>query len=449
MMNFRNYPRCSAHVETSVKEESTMEHFTTFYRQGQSKMRPANLVAAVALLSMFCFESASAQGVVRAWGMGGTGAATSRGLEAVAFNPANLAFSHGTTVGLAAVAVDVHNNSFSLDRYNAVTGQYLNSADKAELLSDIPDNGLKLDADLNASALGFQMGSFAFSLNGIGAGQGNLDKDYFDLVLNGNQLGQSIDFSNTWGDGYAVGTATVSYGRVIRDTEDSQLSLGLNARYLQGFYEIHVDEAYGVLNTNLTEISGEAFVATQSSQGGQGYGLDIGLAYRTAAGWDFGLTFDNVLGRISWTEGLERQEMRVTANDVNLLNGDLNKAVADADTTFAGESYTTHLPQRARLGAARQFGNFMVAADYIQGFSERGITSTHPLLNTGVEWQVASFFAPRVGLSSGGERGNSASVGVGLKLGPWQVDAAAIARSGLTPGASKGLGVAFGSVLQF
>ncbi|MFT5233516.1 MAG: hypothetical protein ACI9UQ_001550, partial [Candidatus Krumholzibacteriia bacterium] len=249
-----------------------------------------------------------------------------------------------------------------------------------------------------------------FSFNGIGAGQGNLDKDYFDLVLNGNQLDQSVDFSNTWGDGYAVGTATVSYGLVVRDTGDSQLSVGVNARYLQGLYEMHVDEAYGVLNTSLSEINGEAFIATQSSEGGQGFGMDLGLAYHTSNDWNFGLAFDNVIGQINWTEGLERQEMRVTANDVNLLNGDLDKAVADADTSFAGESYTTNLPQRARLGAAHKFGEFMVAADYIQGFANRGVTSTRPLFNTGVEWQVASFFVPRVGLSSGGERGNSASL---------------------------------------
>lgn len=439
MMNFNQIAKTDNH-KTAGKDEIMSTRRNT---------KRASVVITAVMLCLFNIAPVQAQGIVRAWGMGGVGTATSRGLEAVSYNPANLAFSQGTTIGLAAIAIDVHNNAISLDRYNAITGQYLDSNDKAQLLNDIPESGLKLDADLNASALGFHMGHFAFSVSGLGAGQGNLDKDYFDLVLNGNQLGESVDFSNTWGDGYAVGTATVSYGRLIRDTGDSQLSLGVNARYLHGVYEIHVDEAYGVLSTSLTEISGEAFVATQSSQGGQGFGLDLGLAYHTAGGWAFGLAFDNVLGQINWTEGLERQEMRVTANDVNLLNGDLDKAVADADTTFAGQSYTTHLPQRARLGAARKFGDFVIAADYIQGFADRGVTSTQPLLSTGVEWQLASFFTPRVGLSSGGERGNSASVGLGLKFGPWHIDAAAIARSGLTPGASKGVGVALGSVLQF
>jgi phospho-N-acetylmuramoyl-pentapeptide-transferase len=52
-------------------------------------------------------------------------------------------------------------------------------------------------------------------------------------------------------------------------------------------------------------------------------------------------------------------------------------------------------------------------------------------------------------LSTGGARGNSASAGVGIKAGPWRIDAAAVTRSGLSAGESKGVGVALGSVLEF
>lgn len=401
------------------------------------------------LLALLLAGPAQAQGVVRAWGMGGASTAGSRGLEAVTYNPANLAFSNGTTVGLAAAAIDVHNNALSLDRYNEITGQYLDSADKAALLSDIPESGFKLDADMNASVLGFQTGSFALTFNGFGAGQGNLDKDYFDLVLNGNQLGETVDFSNTWGEGYAVGTAAVSYGTVVLETLNSTLSVGANARYLHGIYEMHVTEAYGTLSTSMTEIAGEAYVATESSDGGQGYGLDLGVALQTTGGWNFGLAFDNVLGTINWDQNVERQELHVTAADINLMNSNLDNSITDADTTFATDGYSTTLPQRARLGAARKFGSFLVAADYVQGFADRGVTSTQPLVNAGVEWQLSSHFQPRLGMSTGGERGNSASAGVGLAVGPWRIDAAAIARSGMSVGGSKGVAVALGSMLQF
>jgi len=173
------------------------------------------------------------------------------------------------------------------------------------------------------------------------------------------------------------------------------------------------------------------------------------VALQTTGGWDFGLSVDNVLGTINWNGNVERREMRVTVADLNLMNGDLNAAVANADTTYETVGYSTSLPRRARLGAARQFGGFLVAADYVQGFAKRGVTSTRPLFNAGTEWHLSSYFQPRLGLATGGDRGSSATIGLGLKLGPWRLDAAAIARSGVTVGGSKGLGLALGSMLQF
>ena len=70
----------------------------------------------------------------------GAGGAASLGLEAVRYNPANLAFSRGTTIGLAGAAVSVQNNTLSLDRYNEITGTHLDTAAKDKLLSDIPES---------------------------------------------------------------------------------------------------------------------------------------------------------------------------------------------------------------------------------------------------------------------------------------------------------------------
>ncbi len=115
----------------------------------------------------------------------------------MAWNPANLVIRRdgGFQLGLASVAVDVNNNSFSLQRYNEVSGATLTKADKQRLLDDIPGEGLILDANVRASVLGFCAGPFALSFEGIGGGSGTLDKDFFDLILMGNEIGQS--FSST------------------------------------------------------------------------------------------------------------------------------------------------------------------------------------------------------------------------------------------------------------
>jgi hypothetical protein len=405
----------------------------------------AVLLTAIILLP----RPASAQGTVRAWGMGGANTALSRGLGSVDFNPANLAFSSGTSVGLAAAAIDVHNNAISLDRYNEITGSHLDAAAKTALMSDIPEDGFRLDADARASVLGLQRGNFALSFNAIGSGRGNLDKDYFDLVLFGNEPGKTVDFSNTWGEGYAVGSATVSYGRVVKAGKLGTFSVGMNARYLQGIYEMHVEEARGSLTTTSTEIIGEAFVSTLSSDGGAGYGLDLGLALQTPAGWHLGLALDNLASSITWNGNVEANELRVSAADINMLNEDLDSAVADSDTTYSGDPYQTSLPRRMRLGAANQFGPLAVAADYIQGFENRGTTSTNPQLNVGVELWPTGNVQPRLGANTGGATGNGVSAGLGLRLGPWRIDMAAVSRGGLNPNNTKGVGFAAGSTLVF
>lgn len=407
------------------------------------------LTTGFALMGMLIPNAAFAQGSVRSWGMGGTGVANTRGLDAVNYNPANLAFSDGFSLGLATAAIDVHNNAISLDRYNEITGSYLDTAAKEQLLGDIPDSGFKLDGDVQASVFGLQAGSFALTFNALGAGSGNLDKDYFDLVLFGNELGQSADFSNTYGEGYALGSAAISYGGVLRTGQQSRLSYGLSAKYLYGIYEMHVEDAYGSLHTSMEEISGDAYVSTISSDGGQGYGLDLGFALQAPKGWTLGLSMENLYTNMTWDSNVEFTEYRVDASGINALSDDLDNSVVDSDTTYAMGSYSTNLPRKLRFGAANRFGAFDVAFDYVQGFENRGITSTTPRFHVGTEWWLTGMIQPRFGLSVGGVAGTGASAGLGLKLGFWRIDMAAVSRGGLDPNQTKGVAFAMGTSLEF
>lgn len=410
-------------------------------------MLAATALATLALLLALA-DSAQAQSPVRAWGMGGAGGASALGLEAVGYNPANLAFSHGTTIGLAGAAVSVQNNTLSLDRYNEITGQHLGTAEKDALLADIPESGFNLDADVQASALGVQSGPFAVTASAFGTGRGNLDKDYFDLVLYGNRVGETVDFSNTWGEGNALGSATVSYGARLLSLGTASLAAGVNLRYLYGLYEIHVTSADGTLTTGMTEIAGDAHVQTLSAEGGQGYGVDVGLALRTPGGLMVGLSLANAQSRVEWNRNVEVREFRVSAADINLLNSNLDSSTDDGDTTYVGDPYTTELPRTARLGAAAKLGSFVVAADWVQGFTDRGLASTDPRFQGGLEWQLG-FVQPRVGAATGGAEGSAASAGLGLYVGPWHLDAAAVSHGGFRVGDTKGLDVAFASSLKF
>ncbi|PID81950.1 hypothetical protein CSA17_02355 [bacterium DOLJORAL78_65_58] len=422
----------------------------TDMRFGRGRALIAISILALGLtLPLASVDTAMAQNAVRSWGMGGAGVATARGLEAVDFNPANLAFSSGFSLGLASAAVDVRNNAIGLERYNEITGAHLDHADKERLLGDIPAEGFKLDADMRASALGLQLGNFAMTVGAVGAGSGNLDKDYFDLVLFGNQMGETVDFSGTDGEGYAVGQAAFSYGGVLHENEAMSLGYGLSAKYLHGIYEMHVQDAYGSMSTSREEINGEAFVSTLSSQGGAGWGVDLGLALQMGNGWSLGASVENLYATMQWDNNVEAREFRVSAREINALNGDRDNSIVDSDTTLTADAYSSNLPAKLRLGAANRFGPLMVALDYTQGFEDRGTASTTPRFHLGGELWSDGLVQPRFGLSAGGVAGTGASAGLGLRLGVWKVDMAVLSRGELDPNKTKGLAFAAGSSLVF
>ena len=410
----------------------------------QSTTRALLPLIALMLLST---PNARAAGDARSLAMGGTSTASARGLYAASANPALLAFSEGLAVGLAGGTVDVHNNSFTLGRYNEIAGATLTTADKQQLLADIPEDGFGLDAQVNFGGIGVQKNNFAFTTGAAGAGDGRLDKDFFDLVLFGNQLGQTIDFSGTAGEAYGVAKASVSYGYPVADLAGGRLAAGLTASYLHGLYEVHVEEARGHLDTRLTYLEGEAYAAAVVAQGGTGLGLDLGLAWQGPGGWSVGLTLDNAFAHMRWDGNVERIEYRVTADVLSLAVDDFDTAVADYDSTYAIDGYTTSLPRRLRLGGAWDTGTLILAADYVQGLEDRAGTNTEPGLQLGAEWHPLGFLAPRVGMAVGGGRGTALAAGLGLNVGFWRLDLAALARGGLGEDAAKGLGL--GASTQF
>jgi len=210
-----------------------------------------------------------------------------------------------------------------------------------------------------------------------------------------------------------------------------------------------VENASGSITTTMDEIAGDAELALVTASGGTGYGVDLGAALEAPLGWTFGLTLVNVLSSMSWIGSPERMEFSLSAVDINLVNEDFDAAVADADTTYAIDAYSTSLPRSLRLGASNTFGKLLVAADYVQGLEGRYGVSTTPQFNAGLEWRPVGAVRPRFGLSAGGRVGQSIAGGLGMKFGPWRMDFAVVNRGGYLPYDLRGLGFAFGSLLEF
>jgi hypothetical protein len=394
-------------------------------------------------------STALADGSVEAWGMGGAYTAACRGLGAVGWNPANLVLDDGLAIGLVSAAMDMHNNSLSLYRYNEINGGNLTDEDKQWVLDSIPEDGLRIDAEVRASGLGFRTGPFAITVQALGGGTGNLDKDFFDLVLMGNEVGESVSFDDTYGEGYALGAVTFSYAQPVWNTMWGRLSAGVNLRYCRGLAEMHVEKASGLLTTTFTEIRGAAEVSMVTATGGRGYGADLGLTLQAPRDWVFGLVFDNLVSSMTWDGDPERHIFRVSADSINILQEDMDAAISENDTTMSIEAYRRNLPRRLRLGASNQLGSWLIAVDVTQGLESRAGVSTTPALNAGTEWRGLGWVLPRAGFSFGGNDRSSVAIGLGLSFGPWRLDLAAVNRGALIPGDSKGVAVAAGSSLEF
>ncbi len=393
---------------------------------------------------------ALAQGSARAWGMGGAATATARGLDAVDWNPANLALARpGFSLGLASVAADLHNNAFTLSRYNEISGATLTTADKERILRDIPDGGFAVQADVRAAAGGLGLGNVALTFAALGGGTGRVAKDFFDLVLMGNPIDRAFTFDGTGGEGYAVGAATLSAGVPLVTGFRTRLCAGANLRYLRGIYELHFEEATGGLVTTMDGVAGDARASYVSAGGGVGWAVDLGLALQAPRGWTLGLACDNVTSAMDWDGDPERRTWTVRADSLNATQEDLDALVADSDTTVAVSPYRTTLPRRLRLGAGNAFGPLQVALDVAQGLEDRAGTTTRTEFRTGVEWRLCGWLLPRAGAALGGAAGRGASAGLGLRAGPWRLDVAAVNRGRFWPRDTKGLAVAAQTRLEF
>jgi hypothetical protein len=412
-------------------------------------------VAALALLAVIWLTPpngtvAFAQGSARAWGMGGAATATARGLDAVDWNPANLALARpGFSLGLASLAADLHNNAFTLVRYNELSGATLTTADKQQLLQDIPADGFAVQAEVRAAAGGLGLGNAALTFAVLGGGTGRVAKDFFDLVLMGNPIDRAFTFDGTGGEGYAIGAATLSAGVPLSTGFRTRLCAGANLRYLRGLYELHFEETTGGLVTTMDGVAGDARASYVTASGGVGWAVDLGLTLQAPRGWTLGLACDNVSSAMDWDGDPERRTWTAHADSLNASQEDFDALVDDSDTTVAVAPYRTTLPRRLRLGASNTFGPLLVAADVAQGLENRAGATTRTEFRTGVEWGPCGWLLPRAGVALGGEARRGASAGFGLRVGPWRLDVAAVNRGNFWPRDTKGLGIAAQTRLEF
>ena len=420
--------------------------------EGMKNMKHRYMIIATLVLGLVLAQQLTASQYMNARSLAMAKSFTSLALSynSLGVNPANLAFEDNYFgVELFSAEAQLNNNSFSLSDYNTYNGQHWTQADKDEILSRVPETGLRGNAESGASALAVATGSFAFGLTAEGDGRINLDKQVLELILNGNSPGQTVDVTNAFGGGTAHADFNISYGAKLMTASWGEINWGANIKYIYGIAYAEVEDASASAVTELYGFSAEGAVNMKTSQGGSGFGLDLGLATVYNDNWKISMAVTNLVSSIKWNKNNKLNTYIFTVDNLTLETSEDDSTVTSQDYETNLDDFSTSLAPQLAIGASTRYKSLLLGFDFKQGFKDQGMVSTTPEVSVGCEASFLNALPVRAGLAVGGIDGSRSAVGFGLNLSPFTLDVAYVSTGSLIPIGGKGMGLAISSGLKF
>lgn len=348
-------------------------------------------------------ERTSARGI----GMARTFVVTSRGVDALGINPANLSYLDrgsyttmsllpiGVRIGSDFINLKVYNDYFtgdpdSLDKDgNRIIGRRLDANDKDGIFNLFPSGIAHTQYDFDAMLLGFTSigGNYAigFSVTERFSAGLDLPEGYLKILLNGfEEKGSEHTLNNTnygvrWMREYNYSFA-YHFAKNVSLWKFRDISVGISYKPVQGFYYAGTDHYNGSLQNKIyynkdsvnwidsIQIIGNIdYAQFQSSipidsisqflfkPAGKGTGFDIGVSAKIISGWQFGMSITDI-GSILWSKS-----PKYSYGKGNFTISDLGKAgqLDSLKNNFKGKtidttSFKRNLPTIIHLGAAIQ-----------------------------------------------------------------------------------------------
>lgn len=428
------------------------------------------MTRAPALLGLACFvtvaTSASAQlsPGARSVGMGGAGAVFASGVDAVEWNPANLAWGSGWNVSLFEAGFVGLGEGATVDEIFAIFGADLLGAGElnvAQVVNGLPADGIRvssvtegfLTAKITDAAeipgpgsplpsIGVAIGSVAVRARSRVFTDITLSKEIADLIGNGYAEENIQDYAvgNTGWSTTSLSEVTVSYGTTL----GTLLSVGVGARYVKGhgmvqgrFFEPQIDLGCVVTPTPACNALTLETVAVESASG-RGFGLDVGLSLDLPGGFRAAVSGTNVAQTMTWDEALVAHTAVYTDADfeadldfIDVLDR-FDAQVIDPDNVSLsvyeasrGLFEGSYFPQVFRAGVGWQVGGTTVEAAAI-AVSPRGryASAWDERLSLGVE-QELSILTLRAGVARADNGISALTGGIGLGAGPVRLEASA------------------------
>jgi hypothetical protein len=404
-------------------------------------------------------------------GMARASTVTSRGVDAIGINPANLAVPENSSFSLTLLPFGVRLGTDFLNyglyrRYltgvstdSGTVGYYLTDKDKDEILSGFSSGVGTINGDMDVKLIGVSFYSPNFGGVGLGVSErigakGVLSKDYLRFLFYGNSVGEPFTFNSTEVRGWWLREYSVSYARSVENAFGlNHLACGVTVKYVSGFGYFDLEQVNtSFVTSNQAVVTGHAeylshragvdFLSSGEgssftmfpSPAGTGWGFDVGFHAIVNTYLALGLSVTDI-GSVRWTHNARERQANgdFVIDDVFSKSQDdsLKNLVEGTDRKVSG--FTTGLPTAAHIGGALQLGSpefaqsfpdLLVAFEYCQGFNNMPGNSTKPRLSLGVEFKPLGWLPLRSGLSVGGANQGSWAFGFGFRFGAFAINAA-------------------------
>ncbi len=341
----------------------------------------------------------------RALGMGMAYTGMARGAHAPDWNPANLGMPNppSFSFSLLSLGIGVMNNAFSINTYNEYAADaYWDKNEVDKLLSDIPDKGLRFAVLTDVRMVSFSVGQFAYTMGVKGGALGSLDKTLFKIPLEGTKVGETYTFDNMNANSLATGFWRLSYGMPIQVGFADTFAIGGSWHYDFGFGYAHVDSNHLALDIRPYGFDIDGQYAVTTALAGRGWGMDLGAIAKFQKNWTVSMGILNLFGSMKWNKKVEQRYGSVHGDSVGVLDfteeEEDEKVVEDTSWTQKKGAFRKSLPGELHLGFLYEEGEYSLAMDYVQGFTDQGWVTKTPRFSFGTEWRKLRAFPLRMGV---------------------------------------------------
>ncbi len=317
------------------------------------------------------------------------------GSDALYWNPANLTTQHGSfDIPIVNFKFNIENNGLNIHTYNKVTGQFLDDALKDDVLSGFKGH-LGFQGSMHSTILGMTLGRIGLGIGVNAVGSGKLSKQYMNLLLYGNSEQDEIVFTKHHNDAEGIAYSDITIGAgdyeisrlvpIYVEKELPPIKIGFSVSALTGLMGFEVSSFNGHFSATDDGINLVQDVTVNEGTFGYGYKGMIGLKSEPINHLEVGLTFDNILGNITWSGSNKKHFAHVEVD--SLYISDLNSDIFNpTDSTADMGSFTTILPAEMNIGVLYRFPVASFSVDWRQGFQNSFITSKQPRIAFGAEY---------------------------------------------------------------